>query len=57
MVGVEVLYQLVIMLQESLELGLLWLLAKHGVDVQGSHMVMQYTSEAVGDYIHAHPEK
>ena len=57
MVGGEVLYQLVIMLQESLELGLLWLLAKHGVDARGSHMVMQYTSEAVEDYIHALPEK
>tara|TARA_B100001079_G_scaffold260405_1_gene260501 strand:- start:851 stop:1024 length:174 start_codon:yes stop_codon:yes gene_type:complete len=57
MVGVEVLYQLAIMLQESLELGLLCQLVKHGEDAQGSHMVMQYTSEAVEDYIHAHPEK
>ena len=53
--GGEGLSQLVIMLQESLELGLLWPLVKLGVDVQDSHMVMQYTLEEVEDYIHALP--
>jgi hypothetical protein len=53
--GGEGLSQLVIMLQESLELGLLWPLVKLGVDVLDSHMVMQYTLEEVEDYIHALP--
>ena len=57
MVGVEALYQPAIMLPVNLAYILRCRLVRHGGDVQGLHMAMPFTSEAVEVYTLEHLEK
>ena len=55
--GAEVLYQPVIMRQESMVLGRRCRLVKHGEDALVNHMEMEFSYEVAVDFTHVPPGK